>query len=110
MKRRDFCRSAMTTAATLAMPAGFIFTSGARAGDMPSVPAITLSGQETILAGSAVNEFRESLGGQLLLNGDEGYDHARAVWNAMINRHPALIARCEGAADVINAVNFAHAD
>lgn len=48
-----------------------------------------------------------ALRGQLLRPGDEGYDAARTVWNAMIDRHPALIVRCAGPADVIAAVNFA---
>lgn len=54
-----------------------------------------------------VNAFRERFRGQVLGPGDEGYDRAREVWNAMIDRRPALIARCVGAADVIAAVNFA---
>jgi FAD/FMN-containing dehydrogenase len=72
-----------------------------------SVQAINVSGEETTLEGAVVNELRDSLRGKLLLNGDTGYDHARAVWNAMINKHPALIARCEGAADVVNSIDFA---
>jgi FAD/FMN-containing dehydrogenase len=55
----------------------------------------------------AVQAFQASLRGQLIRPGDEGYDQARAVWNAMIDRRPALIARCAGVADVISAVNFA---
>ena len=44
----------------------------------------------------AIDAFRRSVRGQVLTPGDEGYDAARQVWNAMIDRHPALIARCAG--------------
>jgi hypothetical protein len=56
---------------------------------------------------SAMQKFRESLRGQSLCTGDQGYDAARTVPNAMINRRPAVIARCTGAADVIACVRFA---
>ena len=39
--------------------------------------------------------------------GDPGYDEARVIWNGSIDKHPAIIAQCVGAADVIDAVNFA---
>jgi FAD/FMN-containing dehydrogenase len=55
----------------------------------------------------ALVSLREGFRGQLLRPGDDGYAGARQVWNAMIDRHPALIARCGGVADVIAAVNFA---
>ncbi len=54
-----------------------------------------------------VQELKATFRGELLGPGDYGYDEARAVWNAMISRMPALIARCAGAADVIRAVDFA---
>ena len=62
---------------------------------------------EAILADDQVQTFNASLRGALLCPGDTGYDDARTIWNAMIDRHPALIARCAGVADVIQAVNFA---
>ncbi|HZA73859.1 MAG TPA: FAD-dependent oxidoreductase, partial [Propionibacteriaceae bacterium] len=43
----------------------------------------------------------------ILRPGEPGYDAARTVWNARIDRHPALIVRCAGAADVIAGVTFA---
>ena len=47
------------------------------------------------------------LQGELLLPGDDDYAEARAVWDAAIDRHPALIVRCLSAADVLTAVTFA---
>ena len=55
----------------------------------------------------AVQAFRGQLRGSLLLPGADGYDAARTVWNAMIDRRPALIVRCAGAGDVRVAVSFA---
>ena len=46
-------------------------------------------------------------GGTLLLPGDRGYEHARGVFNAMVDRRPGLIARCQGQADVVAVVCFA---
>jgi FAD/FMN-containing dehydrogenase len=54
-----------------------------------------------------VAEFQDRLRGPLLSRSDDGYDAARTVWNAMIDRRPALIARCVGAADVMASVQFA---
>jgi FAD/FMN-containing dehydrogenase len=45
--------------------------------------------------------------GQLLLPGEDGYDTARKIFNAMIDKRPAMILRSAGAADVVEAVNFA---
>ena len=55
----------------------------------------------------AIERFANHLRGTCLRPGDDGYDETRTIWNAMINKRPALIARCAGAADVIKAVNFA---
>ena len=67
----------------------------------------TVGGAETILEGATVQSLRATLHGPLLCPGDAGYDEARIVWNGMIDRRPALIARCAGVADVIVVVNFA---
>jgi FAD/FMN-containing dehydrogenase len=55
----------------------------------------------------AVNQFKTTLRGKLLLPGDAGYDEERRIFNAMIDRRPGLIVCCAGVADVISAVNFA---
>lgn len=57
----------------------------------------------------ALREFGSTLRGELVGPGDDCYDERRRVWNASIDRYPALIARCAGVADVIAAVRFARA-
>ena len=51
--------------------------------------------------------FEDSLRGQVIRPGDSDYDQARRVWNAVHDRHPAMVIRCAGTADVIKAVGFA---
>ncbi|HJW69852.1 MAG TPA: FAD-binding protein [Candidatus Binatia bacterium] len=53
--------------------------------------------------------LRSHLRGTLVLPEDEGYDDARAVWNAAIDRRPAAVARCAHPTDVVRALEFAHA-
>src|SRR5215218_9474968 len=67
-----------------------------------SVPSIA-----KLLDSTAVQAFAATLRGPLIQPGDPGYDPARTIWNALIDRHPALIVRCAGAADVIAGVTFA---
>src|SRR5436190_13447370 len=62
---------------------------------------------EATLNPEATQAFQEGLRGQVLRPGDPGYDDARALWNGLIDRRPALIVQCSGAADVVDAVNFA---
>lgn len=74
---------------------------------MTDLRIATTRGKDTVLDEATVEGFRTSVRGPLLCPGDAGYDDVRTVWNGMIDRRPALIARCAGAADVITAVNFA---
>jgi FAD/FMN-containing dehydrogenase len=59
-----------------------------------------------MLAQQVVDEFRAQLRGELIVPGDPAYDEARKVYNGMIDKRPALIARCVDVADVISGVNF----
>ena len=61
----------------------------------------------TTLDEQAVESFIAGVRGPVLRPGDARYDDARAIWNALIDRRPALIVQCTGAADVVDAVNFA---
>lgn len=59
------------------------------------------------LAKGQFNELKGLLRGELFEANDAGYDDARAVWNAMIDRRPALIVRCAGTADVRASLAYA---
>jgi hypothetical protein len=54
-----------------------------------------------------IQDLRGKFRGELITPADPGYDAARKVYNGMIDRRPALIARCADVADVIAGVNFA---
>ncbi len=69
--------------------------------------ARTIDEREVELPQGALDGLRTRLRGPLLGPGEAGYDESRTVWNAMIDRRPALIARCLGLADVIACVQFA---
>jgi FAD/FMN-containing dehydrogenase len=63
--------------------------------------------QPTTLTQPVVEAFKVMQKGEVLTAGDVGYDAARTVWNALIDKRPILIARCVDAEDVVRAVNFA---
>ncbi len=67
----------------------------------------TISNGTVTLEESTVADFGASLRGELIEPWHPAYDEARTIYNAMIDKHPALIARCRDVADVIAAVNFA---
>ncbi|HXJ84976.1 MAG TPA: FAD-binding oxidoreductase [Candidatus Methylomirabilis sp.] len=67
----------------------------------------TLSGRHVELGERDLRKLASSLSGPLLTPADAGYDDARAIWNRMMDRRPALIVRCAGAADVVASLRFA---
>jgi FAD/FMN-containing dehydrogenase len=107
MNRRRFVQA--TLAAAAALPTGRALAAVYHAltqvaGD---VMAVKGAGGEVVLPRADVQALSDSLRGRLLLPGNEGYDEARRVMNGSIDKHPALIAQCMGAADVSRAVEFA---
>ena len=63
--------------------------------------------REPTIEAAAVQDLRAAMHGTLLTPDQEGYAVARRIWNGMIDKHPALIARCADAADVARVVEFA---
>ena len=72
-----------------------------------SLKILTTAGASITLAAETIATFRQSFAGPILFPDDPAYDETRAIWNKMYDRKPAMIARCTGVADVIDAINFA---
>jgi FAD/FMN-containing dehydrogenase len=69
--------------------------------------ARSLNGNEIDIEQGTIDGLKMRLRGPVLVPDDHGYEEARTVWNAMIDKKPAFIARCIGNADVIECVRFA---
>ena len=76
---------------------------------MPSLPYLTLDRDVQQLPSDDVAALAAQVSGGVLTAADAGYDDARKVWNATVDRRPALIARCRTESDVEAAVRFAAA-
>lgn len=74
---------------------------------MSNIEFLTGDGASVGVDSAAVEAFRGRFSGSILLDGDAGYDDTRQVWNAMIDRRPAMIALCQSTDDVVAAVQFA---
>ena len=73
---------------------------------MTAIQLATPAGEAVDVPTDVLEGLRQDLRGSVLLPGDPGYDQARTVWNAMIDKRPGLILRCAGAADVLRAIRF----
>ena len=109
MKRRAFCRTTFAAAMAATIPAERLLAEWYRPLQQvpPDIDAITGGGGEVTLKGADVADLAARLRGQLLLAGDDGYEKARHILNPSFDKHPALIARATGTADVRAAVDFA---
>ena len=67
-------------------------------------PAVTVFER---LPEEAVAALRAAVAGPVVTPSDDGYDHARRLWNGLVNRYPAVVVECTGVADVVAAVRFA---
>jgi len=63
--------------------------------------------ESSMLKPAAIGDLKRNFRGELMAPSDAGYDAARRVWNGMVDKRPALIARCTGANDVVACINFA---
>ncbi|MCI0429518.1 MAG: FAD-linked oxidase, partial [Rhodospirillales bacterium] len=70
---------------------------------MSVISAVTRDGTRAVkLSGETVSAFVTGLRGPCFTATDPGYDDARVIWNGFADKRPAIIARCTGAADVID--------
>ncbi|NQV87157.1 MAG: FAD-dependent oxidoreductase [Woeseiaceae bacterium] len=73
----------------------------------PKISFAQTAGGLSAAAASGFDDLAGLLRGELILPGHDAYDESRKVWNGMIDKHPAAIARCSGAADVMDVVKYA---
>ena len=106
MHRRTFCKNALALSIAATIP-GCGKTAN-EAGTSSLLAAVSSDGDEITISSSLVRDFGAALKGTLLQSTDGGYESARKVWNGMIDKRPALIAKCQNQADVTNAVRFAN--
>jgi len=72
---------------------------------MPAQELINTKG--SIVHEDRVRRFQATFRGEFIRPGEEGYEYARKIWNVSVDKHPGIVARCSGVADVVAAVNFA---
>ncbi len=109
MDRRQFCRTTLAAGVAVAIPSLYGCEKKvpvATEADT-SIRGISLDGAELELEKAAIRELGESISGPVILSNHPDYDSARALWNGMHDKRPALLAQCLNADDVSKAVTFA---
>ena len=76
-------------------------------GEPSVILARTLSGDHVALESAVIDAFASRLAGRVLVDSAAEYEQARRVWNGLIDKRPAVIVRCSGAADVLDSLRFA---
>jgi FAD/FMN-containing dehydrogenase len=99
VERRTLLKSALGVAAASTFPVGNGFAA--------DLQAVASRGATTVLSDKALADLQKNLRGEVILPTSPDYESARHLWNGTFDRHPALIARCAGADDVVSAVQFA---
>ena len=108
MNRRHFLRASVAAGiASSVTSAELLAAYEAVTAVNAEIEAMTGDGKPVVLERSVVDELKTSLRGDLLLPGNPGYDEARRVLNAGIDKYPALVVRPEGVTDIRHAVDFA---
>lgn len=102
MKRRAFINATLASGAALSLP-GCVTPET----ELPDIPAVRLSSEATLLPRSGIRDFTRRLKGTVMIADHADFETARRVWNPMIDRKPAVIARCANPADVTVALAFA---
>ena len=108
MRRRTFVKSAIAVSCTALTDARSWANASTMEIGMTDIPAVSVTGGNVVLERNDVFDLAQELRGELLHGASPGFDAARTVWNGMIDKAPALIARCEGSADVAAALAFAN--
>jgi FAD/FMN-containing dehydrogenase len=107
MQRRTFVKTTVAAGLSAAFPGWQRVTAAATSSGSTLIVAASSDGSETTIDAADISDLARRMRGALFLPADDGYDAVRQVWNAMIDKRPALIARCADVSDVQACVGFA---
>ena len=104
MRRREFIGAGALLLAGAVSPTACV---AFRRRSRTALTLKTLDGDTIAVDSSAINELRQGLEGTLSVEGMPDYESARHIWNAAIDRRPALVVRCVDVQDIVRAMRFA---